>query len=212
LSNRIRLALIDEHLLFRQVLSMVLARTDVDVVGSVGTVAELRTTPGWGASVVVLEPGPSSAEQLHTDICALVAAGSMVIVVSGRTDPGMVAAAARAGSTAHLSKAARMEDLLAAIRGTAGVSTFMSRELAGALLADFPVTRPQLSPQERRTLSWYAGGMPMKSVALRLGVTEGAVKSYVDRIREKYEKAGRDAPTKVDLYKRAVEDGYLTAT
>ncbi len=53
--------------------------------------------------------------------------------------------------------------------------------------------------------------MPLEVGRATLDVTEGAVKSYVDRVREKYAKVGREAPTKVDLYRRAVEDGHLAA-
>ncbi|MFJ7624450.1 DNA-binding response regulator, partial [Rhodococcus erythropolis] len=35
------------------------------------------------------------------------------------------------------------------------------------------------------------------------------VNDYLQRIRQKYAAAGRPAPTKTDLYKRAVEDGVL---
>jgi hypothetical protein len=37
------------------------------------------------------------------------------------------------------------------------------------------------------------------------------IEDYVRRIRAKYARAGRPAMTKVDLYKRAVEDGFLPA-
>ena len=49
----------------------------------------------------------------------------------------------------------------------------------------------------------------MKSVACRLGVSPDTAKQYIDRVRLKYRKAGREATTKVDLYRRAVEDGHL---
>jgi DNA-binding NarL/FixJ family response regulator len=51
--------------------------------------------------------------------------------------------------------------------------------------------------------------MPLKSVARRMGLSEETVKQYVCRVREKYSRAGRAAPTKMDLYYRAVEDGHL---
>jgi hypothetical protein len=35
------------------------------------------------------------------------------------------------------------------------------------------------------------------------------VREYLDRIRTKYVEVGRPAPTKVDLLRRAVEDGIL---
>jgi DNA-binding NarL/FixJ family response regulator len=51
--------------------------------------------------------------------------------------------------------------------------------------------------------------MAMKSVARRMTISEETVKQYVGRVREKYARAGRAAPTKLELYYRAVEDGYL---
>jgi two-component system nitrate/nitrite response regulator NarL len=50
----------------------------------------------------------------------------------------------------------------------------------------------------------------MKSVARRLGVTPHTAKSYIDRVREKYNDVGREARTKIELRIRAVEDGFLS--
>jgi DNA-binding NarL/FixJ family response regulator len=72
-----------------------------------------------------------------------------------------------------------------------------------------PALSPALSPQERRALVLYASGLPMKSVARRLGISFETAKCYVDRVREKYERAGREARTKIELRQRAVEDGLL---
>lgn len=69
--------------------------------------------------------------------------------------------------------------------------------------------RPALSAQETRTLQLYATGLPVKSVARRLGIGEETAKEYVRRVREKYAQAHRAALTKVDLYHRAVENGHL---
>ncbi len=68
---------------------------------------------------------------------------------------------------------------------------------------------PQLSSQERRTLVLYASGMPLKSVATRLGVSSETAKSYLERVRAKYEACGREARSKVELRKRAEEDGLV---
>jgi len=40
-------------------------------------------------------------------------------------------------------------------------------------------------------------------------ISEETVKQYVSRVREKYARAGRYAPSKLELYYRAVEDGHL---
>jgi two-component system nitrate/nitrite response regulator NarL len=51
--------------------------------------------------------------------------------------------------------------------------------------------------------------MPLKSVARKMAISEQTVKQYLGRVREKYALAGRAAPTKLELYHRAVEDGHL---
>jgi hypothetical protein len=49
----------------------------------------------------------------------------------------------------------------------------------------------------------------MKSVARRMNISVDTAKCYVDRVREKYAHAGREARTKIDLHRRALEDGLL---
>jgi DNA-binding CsgD family transcriptional regulator len=46
------------------------------------------------------------------------------------------------------------------------------------------VDRPALSAQETRTLQLYATGLPVKSVARRLGIGEETAKQFVRRVRE----------------------------
>jgi two-component system, NarL family, nitrate/nitrite response regulator NarL len=58
-------------------------------------------------------------------------------------------------------------------------------------------------------LRLYATGMPIKPVARRLGISPETARQYVRSVREKYAEANRTAPTKLDLYHRAVEDGHL---
>ena len=49
-------------------------------------------------------------------------------------------------------------------------------------------------------------------MARKLAIGEDTAKQYLVRVREKYANAGRAAPTKMELYYRAVEDGYLPAS
>jgi DNA-binding CsgD family transcriptional regulator len=42
-----------------------------------------------------------------------------------------------------------------------------------------------------------------------MAIGEQTVKQYLGRVREKYALSGRAAPTKLELYYRAVEDGHL---
>lgn len=68
-----------------------------------------------------------------------------------------------------------------------------------------------MAPREAEAVRLYAAGLPLKSVARRMALSQETVKEYLLRARRKYAAAGRPAQTKTDLYRRAVEDGYLDA-
>jgi DNA-binding NarL/FixJ family response regulator len=207
----ITVALVDDHELMRLGLASWLAcrSADLEVLAAVATVAELAGSPGWAADIVMLDLNLVDGSTVEESIALLTASGSRVIVISIDETPATVRRAIKAGAAGYVPKSASAAEVVQALAEVGRGGTYMTRTLALALLAESAVDRPRLSPQELRTLQMYANGMPLKSVALRLGISEGAVKSYVDRIREKYDKLGRCAPTKVDLYQRAVEDGYL---
>src|SRR5262249_37340634 len=97
----------------------------------------------------------------------------------------------------------------AAIREVAAGGDWISPRLAYILATDDAASKPALSHQETRTLQLYATGLPMKSVARKMGISEETVKQYLGRVAEKSALSGRAAPTKVELYYRAVEDGHL---
>lgn len=67
---------------------------------------------------------------------------------------------------------------------------------------------PRLSIQEERVLALYATGMPITLVAQRIGVRPDTARKYLSRVKEKYERSGRPARSKIDLARVAWEDGY----
>ena len=64
-------------------------------------------------------------------------------------------------------------------------------------------------PTRRSADRLYAAGRPLKVVADRLGVAYSTAKENITRVRMKYIEVGRPAPTKVDLLRRAMEDGIV---
>ena len=84
-----------------------------------------------------------------------------------------------------------------------------SVEWASAVEGDREFADAQLSARERDVLRLYAAGLPLKTVADRLGVAYSTAKENITRVRMKYVEVGRPAPTKVDLLRRAMEDGIL---
>ncbi|MFY1649846.1 hypothetical protein ACN27J_02965 [Solwaraspora sp. WMMB762] len=68
---------------------------------------------------------------------------------------------------------------------------------------------PRLSQQETAVLVAYLSGLTMVASARRVGVGLGTAKQYLERVKRKYAAAGRPAQTKLELARRAVEDGLL---
>ncbi len=72
------------------------------------------------------------------------------------------------------------------------------------------VRRPRLSARQHDVLIAYSAGNDILDVAARrLGMRAETFKTHLRRIRAKYEDAGRPAPTRRDLYVRAVQDNLL---
>jgi two-component system, NarL family, nitrate/nitrite response regulator NarL len=183
--------------------------SDIRVVGTAATVTGLLAGPGRQARVVLLDLDLGDGSTAEANVAAIRAAGPAVLVLSASDRPAAVRRAIRAGALGYVLKNEETAQVRAAIRAVAAGQDWVSPRLAYILATDDAPDRPVLSPQETRALQLYATGMPMKSVARRMSISEETAKQYVGRVREKYARAGRAAPTKLELYHRAVEDGYL---
>jgi hypothetical protein len=58
-------------------------------------------------------------------------------------------------------------------------------------------------------LAYVSGNELLPTLARRLGIDHETLKTHLRRIRAKYAAVGRPAPTRRDLYVRAVEDGVV---
>ncbi len=142
-------------------------------------------------------------------MAAIHAAGPAVLVLSASDRPLAVRAAMRAGARGYALKNEQASQIRSAIREVAAGRDWITPGLAYIFATDDAASGPALSHQERRALQLYATGLPMKSVARKMAISEETAKQYLGRVREKYALAGRAAPTKLELYYRAVEDGHL---
>ena len=185
------------------------AESGIRVVGTALPVDALLAGPGRDAHVVLLDIDLGDGTTVERNVAAILGAGPAVLVLSAAEKPLLVRAAMRAGALGYVLKSEGTSQVRAAIKAVAAGQDWISPHLAYILATDDAADRPALSPQESRALRLYATGMPMKSVARRMKISEETSKQYVCRVREKYARAGRPAPTKLDLYYRAVEDGHL---
>jgi two-component system, NarL family, nitrate/nitrite response regulator NarL len=182
---------------------------DIRVVATAATVGALLAGPGRHADVVLLDLDLDDGTAVERNVAAILAAGPAVLILSASGKPPAVRAAIRAGALGYVLKNERTDQIRAAIRDVAAGRDWISPRLAYILATDDAPDAPALSDQERRALQLYATGMPLKSVARRMTISDETVKQYLGRVRQKYARAGRPAPTKLELYHRAVEDGHL---
>ena len=207
-------ALIDDHESVRLGLEAACARAGVgEVVYSGATVrgylAWRAATQAPRADVVVLDLMLGDGATVTENVTALVADGSPVLIHSVADRPAAVREALSAGAAGVISKASRTDDVIAAIRTIAQGQPLENLEWASAVDGDHAFADAQLANREREVLRLYAAGLPLKAVADRLGIAYSTAKENITRIRVKYVEVGRPAPTKVDLLRRAMEDGLV---
>ncbi|WP_233152764.1 DNA-binding response regulator [Mycobacterium sp. NS-7484] len=70
--------------------------------------------------------------------------------------------------------------------------------------------RVDLSSREQEILIAWLKADTKAAVGETLYLADSTVRTYVQRIREKYERAGRPARSKAALLARAIQDGYIS--
>ncbi len=209
----ITLGIVDDHQVLLDGLSAWLrARTDdVEVAIAVRAWSALLTHDRFPVDVVLMDLELGDGLPPAVKIATLRMTGVSTVVVSTYAEPAMVRECISSGALGFVPKSDDASVLLEAIRAANRGETYLSASVAAALVADDSSrSAPKLSEQERRVLVLYASGLPMKSVARRLDVGYETAKSYLGRVREKYAECGRDARSKIDLRRRAVEDGLIS--
>lgn len=219
-------AVVDDHEVVREGVRLVTmtSQTDVKLVGAASSVPALldhlgreRQNPALTAQgakrieceVVLLDLSLDDGSRPSANVELLRAAGMKVLVFSIGENAALIREALRAGALGLVRKSEPLEHAIEEARNIAEGRPVISKELAAAIDGDVEFSRASLSPREQETLRLYASGFAQVQVARRMGIKQSAVKTNIDRIREKYARIGRPAPTKIDLRIRAIEDGLV---
>ena len=181
--------LVDDHALIRRGLSDLIATAEgITVVGAIED-GELAA-----AAVVELEPDivlmdmsmPGLDGIDATRAVLLVRPSTKVIMLTSFSENARIMAALDVGAVGYLLKDAEPEDIIKALRDAAAGGVPLSPKAARALL---PGNRPSgnadsnaLSAREREVLSLVAVGLPNKSIARRLTISEKTVKAHLTRV------------------------------
>jgi len=209
-ASEVRVAVVDDHESVRLGLRAAFAEEGYDVVEVAPTVADLiASLAGREIDVVVLDLSLGDGSTVTENVKRVQAAGAAVLIHSIADRVGLVREALAAGAAGVIPKSSATKTVIAAAATVARGDVLNNLEWATAIDADRDFAKAQLGRREREILHLYASGLPLKLAAEQLGIGYSTAREYLDRIRVKYVEVGRPAPTKVDLLRRAVEDGIL---
>ncbi|GAA2242541.1 response regulator transcription factor [Herbiconiux moechotypicola] len=206
----VTVAIVDDHESVRLGIRAACQEQGFEVVAATASVSELWVQlAGRGCDVVVLDLSLGDGFTVTENVQHVRSMGAAVLVHSIADRVLLVREALAAGAGGVIPKSAPAGTVMAAVATLAAGGVLNNLEWASAIDADPEFGRAQLAQRERDVLHLYASGLPLSQVALKLGIKVSTAKEYLDRIRAKYVEVGRPARSKVELLRRAMEDGIL---
>lgn len=212
--DRTRLLLVDDHILFREGLSRLLAaEPDFEIVGSCGTAAEaLEVLKGATVDLVLLDfdLGEEHASQLISSARRQGFEGKILMVTAGMS-ANESSIAIQLGASGIFLKQNSPGTLTRAIRMVVGGEAWVDEKVMRLLAAAVDEHEDQssvkvLTRREQQVLQGVFEGLTNKEVAAQLGVTESAVKATLQQL---FQKTG--VRTRSQLVRIALERSLGTA-
>jgi DNA-binding NarL/FixJ family response regulator len=183
-----RVLLVDDHAVVRHGLGNLLSAAGIDVVGSLedgelaaDAVRELEP------DLVLMDLSMPRMDGIAATRAVLAARPqTKVIILTSFAEHARLHAALEAGAVGYLLKDAEPEEIIRGLREAATGGVPLSPRAAAALL---PQNRPAanttldaLTARERDVLALVAAGLPNKSIARRLDISEKTVKAHLTRV------------------------------
>ncbi len=191
MSKRIRVAVVDDHALFRAGVIQSLGFDDeIEVVGEGGSAAEaVQLARELAPDLILLDVSmPGSGIQAAREILQMPEPPCVAMLTVSEDDDDVMQSL-EAGAMGYLPKGIRTPELIAAVRNLRDGRSVVPPELA--LRALTSRVRAEASPlatlsgQERRTLRLVAEGLSNREVGERLDVHEKTVKYHLTNILRK---------------------------
>jgi DNA-binding NarL/FixJ family response regulator len=211
--ERIRLLLLDDHVLFRESLSRLLAsEPDFEMAGHCGTTAEaLAMLPRQRVDVVLLDfdLGEDHGAEFIARARQAGFTGKILMVTAGM-NAAESSAALRTGASGIFLKHNSPGSLAQAIRLVAGGEMWVDQRVI-QMLADGvprrqePSLRKLLTEREQEVLRGLFEGLTNKEIAAQLSVSESAVKATLQQLFQKTR-----VRTRSQLVRIALENSLVT--
>ncbi len=195
-AQTIRVVLVDDHdLLRRGIKTMLESEQDIEVVGegSDGSDA-LPLVEEHLPDVVLVDvimPSKDGIEATRDIKDAFPNVG--VVVLSGHDEQRFIFDALKAGASGYLLKTAELEQVILTVRAVSKGEALIDPNLATQVLSQFQSYQEEevadvyqpLTPREREILQHMSEGLPNKTIASRLSISERTVTTHVANIYAK---------------------------
>ena len=214
--EKIRVLIVDDHLLFSSGVRVLLEQSDQFIV--LGEVADglegVKRTESLKPDIVLMDihmPGISGREALR--LIGESAPEAKIVMLTVSEDANDLIECLREGAAGYILKNIAADTLVDALlkihRGESIISPKMTSRLVRHLQAQQPdevvieAQREEMSPREKEVLRGLARGQTNRELAAALGVAESTVKIHIQNI---FKKTCLRSRVQAALY--AVEHGY----
>jgi len=220
MKGKVRVAVIDDHPLFREGVVTVLASCpDVEVVGqgaSVDEAADIART--HNPDVVLLDISIPGGGLSAVKAIAASSSGARVMMLTVSVDKNDVLDALRLGARAYVVKGVSGRELVQALRAVLNGERYLSPSLGAMLLTDVDSGRVEakakvpatqdLSSREAAVLSLVTQGLSNKEVGARLQLSDKTIKHYLTSVFQKLHVRSR---LEAALLMKKISSGELRA-
>jgi len=184
---RIRVLVVDDHVVVRSGLEQLLATTDdIELVGTASNGNEAIEAVGrLHPDVVLMDLSMPELDGVEaTRRISAEHPSSRVLVLTSFSDQTRILDALSAGADGYLLKHAEPDDIADAIRAVHAGESPLDPKAARALVESRRSGRdtPQLTDREREVLLLVRDGLANKQIARRLGITERTVKAHLTSV------------------------------
>lgn len=192
--NKIRVAIADDHRLFREGLRRLLElESDIEVVGEAKDGAEavdmiLATVP----DIVLLDinmPKMDGGQVVkHLKNAGLV---TKFVAITAYDDEEHLASLSALGINGYILKSSSMPDLISALHSVQGGESYVDPKVAGKLLSSFQKRKEEqevmllLTQREKEVLFWLSQGFNNAEISAKMVLSEKTVKNHVSHLLKK---------------------------
>jgi DNA-binding NarL/FixJ family response regulator len=192
--SKIRVAMADDHRLFREGLRRLLElESDIEVVGEAKDGAEavdmiLSTEP----DIVLLDinmpkmDGGQVVKKLKNS-----GLRTKFVAITAYDDEEHLAALSAIGINGYILKSSSMPDLLSALRSVHNGESYVDPKVAGKLLSSFQKRKEEqdvmllLTQREKEVLFWLSQGFNNAEISAKMVLSEKTVKNHVSHLLKK---------------------------